>query len=95
MMNSVLKMMNSVLKMMKLAQFGPGAAHQTGPYLLQRICMHNFDPKSGANYGFCYLYIFPGVGMRATASPSPGVRNNAEYCIKNEKFCIKNEEFCI
>ena len=32
--------------------------------LLRGACMHNLDPKSGANCGFCHVYIFPGVDTR-------------------------------
>ena len=38
-------------------------------YLLRGICIHNLGPESGGNCGFCYVYIFPGVGTRPMAAP--------------------------
>ena len=32
-------------------------------YLRTGICTNNLDTESGGNCGFCYAYIFPGVGM--------------------------------
>ena len=29
-----------------------------------KMHMHNLDPESGANCGFCCVYIFTGVGTR-------------------------------
>ena len=37
-------------------------------YLLRWECIHNLDPESGANCGFCCVYIFPGVDTTASTS---------------------------
>ena len=42
------------------------------------ICMHNLDPKSGVNCGFCYGYIFPGVGTSLAEELAPGVLHDLE-----------------
>ena len=49
----------------------------------------NLGPKSGVNYGFCYVYIlvFPGVGTWPPPHQRPGVQNY-ELCIKIDGFCI-------
>ena len=43
--------------------FVPRVCAYSGEYLF----MHNLDPKTGANCGFCYVYIFPGIGTAPTA----------------------------
>ena len=36
------------------------------------MCMDNLDPRSAANCGFCYVYIFPGAGT----APAPRRTSN-------------------
>ena len=68
-------------------------------YLLRGICGHNLDPKSGANCGFCYVYIFPGVGtsvlsLRWVSKDDEFFMKNKELCMKNKELCMKNKEIC-
>ena len=37
-------------------------SHHYHHHLVRGICMHNLDPKSGANCGFFYVYILLGAG---------------------------------
>ena len=49
-------------------------------YLLRGTCMHNLDPKPGANCGrrgFDSVYIFPGVGVQLQAPTVTSHRRQA------------------
>ena len=65
------------------------------PYLLRGICMHGLDPKSGANRGFCHVYIFPGVGTSSSCVYECRDCIVAELvasipCANNRKHIIRN-----
>ena len=73
----------------------PCSASLSASYLLRGICMHNLDPKSGANCGFCYVYTFPGVGTHQGATPEPpkqcpSLCQAANFIGLNTKFILLN-----
>ena len=71
---------------MRSRMSSPAPDSHTG-FLLRGVCMHNLDPKSGANCGFCCVYIFPGVGTGASAGCE--VTININYSQNSRKTAEK------